>query len=128
MKIINLNKTYSFETNSGMGFLAGSMNHGQMAIFIPRSSGSGAGVGFADGAGFVPIGDEAIPCFLCDPARLPLIAVNLPLVLPIGDCVAEAYLCLSNEFCLHPLGDSQRPMPLLLKHKNFEKITINNKY
>ena len=119
MKIINLNKTYSIETNSGMGFLAGSMNHGQMAIFIPRSSGSGAGVGFADGAGFVPIGDEAIPCFLCDPARLPLIAVNLPLVLPIGDGVAKTSFRLCNKFALHPLGDSYGPVPPLLKKQTF---------
>lgn len=115
MKIINLNKTYSFETNSGMGFLAGSMNHGQMAIFIPRSSGSGARVGFADVDGVGPIGDEAIPCVLGDPARLPLIAVNLPLVLPIGDGVAKTSFRLCNKFALHPLGDSYGPVPPLLK-------------
>lgn len=109
-----------------MWFLAGSVKHGQITIFILRSSRSRARIGLFDRRRVLPIGDEAIPHIRRELSGLSLIPVELPLVLPIGDCVAEADLCFCNEFRLHHLGDSQRPMPLLLKHKKFEKITINN--
>lgn len=111
-----------------MRFLSGSVKHGQMIIFIFRPSRSRARIGLFDRRGVLSIGDEAIPHILRELSGLSLIPVDLSLVLPIGDCVAEADLCLCNEFRLNPLGDSKRPMPLLLKHKFFEKITINNKY
>ena len=111
-----------------MRFLSGSVNHGQMTIFILRPSRNRARIGLFDRRGVLPIGDEAIPHIRRELSGLSLIPVDLPLVLPIRDSVAKAGLCLCNEFPLHPLIDSQRPMPLLLKHKNFEKITINNKY
>lgn len=94
-----------------------------MTIFILRPSRSRARIGLFDRRGVLPIGDEAIPHIRRELSGLSLIPVDLPLVLPIRDCVAEAYLCLCNEFRLHPLGDSQRPMPLL--RKTFKPRDLN---